>query len=113
MNILSITPDLIKEKKVTFKPATEEETETKNDEDLLKLEAELLETPLDQVLPKKKDELESIEKRYEKLYALKKENLSSKSKICQQDVHRKMFNDAFVNLLKNQVYFLIKLFNDK
>lgn len=30
-------------------------------------------------------------------------NLSSKSKVCFQDVHRKFFNDCVVNLLKNQL----------
>lgn len=39
----------------------------------------------------------------QKLFALKKENLAENSKITQQDIHRKLFNDCFVNFLKNQL----------
>ena len=38
-----------------------------------------------------------------KLFALQQDKLTANSKICQQDVHRKLFNDCFVALLQNQV----------
>jgi len=93
-------PFLVKEKKATFiKPPTIEE----KDPEIKKLEEEMAEAELDDIDLNRKEDTESIEKKYERLFVLKKENLSLKSKICQQDIHRKMFNDAFVNLLKNKV----------
>ena len=100
LNVFSLMPDLVKEKKATFKPSTLPE---EKDPDMIKLEAEMAEAALDGVDLTKETDEEPIEKKYEKFFALKKENLSSKSKICQQDTHRKMFNDSFVNLLKHQV----------
>jgi len=97
LNVFSLIPYLVKEKKATFKPPTIEE----KDPEIKKLEEEMAEAELDDIDLNKEDE--SIEKKYDRLFVLKKENLSSKSKICQQDIHRKMFNDSFVNLLKNKV----------
>ena len=93
-------PDLEKEKKVTFKPPTLPE---EKDPDMIKLEAEMAEAELLRADLSKETPEDSTEKKYEKFFALKKEKLSPKSKISQQDTHRKMFNDSFVNLLKHQV----------
>jgi hypothetical protein len=47
-----------------------------------------------------------------KLFALKKEYLaSSSSKITQKSVQRKLFNDCFVNYLKNKVIYLFVFAN--
>ena len=98
LNIFSLMPELIKEKKATFKPETVKET----DPEIIKLEAELAEARLEEM--DLNEPIETVEKRYERLFVLKKENLSSKSKICQQDIHRKMFSDTFVLLLRHQVF---------
>ena len=80
------------------KPETVKET----DPEIIKLEAELAEARLEEM--DLNEPIETVEKRYERLFVLKKENLSSKSKICQQDIHRKMFSDTFVLLLRHQVF---------
>ncbi len=100
LNVFSLMPDLEKEKKATFKPATLSE---EKDPDMIKLEAEMAEAELLGADLNKETPEDSTEKKYEKFLALKKEKLSAKSKISHRDTHRKMFNDSFVNLLKHQV----------
>jgi hypothetical protein len=62
--------------------------------------------------PKKTEKQESgietsEEENVTKLFILKKEYLTKNSKVIDQDVHRKFFNDAFVNYLKNKVRLFI------
>lgn len=82
LSLFSVIPNLVKEK------APEKREEMVPDESI--------ETSPDSILDTSKVEEDT------KLFVLKKEFLTSSSKIIQQDVHRKMFNDCFVNFLKNQ-----------
>lgn len=76
LNILVAMPDLVKEEKC--KVDTDNNTENK-------------------------ETSSNFEDNGKKLFVLKKEDLADNSKINQQDIHRKLFNDCFVNFLKNQL----------
>ena len=116
LNLFIIMPELVKDQKsaVNSEKADKEEIERKM------IETELTEKELNELMTKEAAEPEKADliktgKKYSNFFALNPENLSSKSKVCLQDVHRKFFNDCVVNLLKNQLSikfykkFLIKL----
>lgn len=73
LNIFAIMPGLVKQDKKKQENKLDDKIEQEKSDDLVKL------------------------------FALKREYLVADSKIIQQDIHRKMFNDSVVNFLKNQV----------
>lgn len=101
LNIFSIMPELIKDKSQSSS-GDKEEIEKRM------IETELTEKELNEFMTKESNEAEKADliktgKKYQNFFALNPVNLSSKSKVCFQDVHRKFFNDCLVNLLKNQL----------
>ncbi|CAF0729897.1 unnamed protein product [Brachionus calyciflorus] len=96
LNLFSVTPGLVKEEKK--KPIPKPSDDLDMDLDLNGIDGD----------SKKNDELKTESENSEesddiKLFALKKQNLVANSKIIQQDAHRKLFNDCFVNFLKHQL----------
>ena len=87
LNLFALMPNLVKEDKKKSKPKS-------MDEDL-GIEMDASEEKTESVTDTESSEI--------KLFALKNENLVANSKIIQQDAHRKLYNDCFVNFLKNQL----------
>lgn len=83
LNIFAVIPGLVTEEKQTPKTDSANDTESQPDQSL--------------------EEPKNNSPNEQKLFVLRKENLAVNSKITQQEVHRKLFNDCFVNYLKNQL----------
>ncbi len=114
-NLLSVfvgIPELTKDSGVKKKFALNNEQTDLDEKEKAIIEAELTEKELNEFMTtdnsKARNEAASVDlfktgKKFKNFFALNPEKLTSKSKICYQDVHRKFFNDCVVGLLKNQM----------
>jgi hypothetical protein len=112
LGIFSIMPELTKDSRVANKFSLNNEQTTLDETEKTIMEAEFTEKELNEFMTTDNSkarndavgaDLFKTGKKFQNFFALNPEKLTSKSKICHQDVHRKFFNDCIVGMLKNQI----------
>ncbi len=107
LNLFSVMPGLTKDKPAPKKLPKVEEDEKMDEK--MDDEAMMLKEFNENKEEAKPEKVENEPEDAIKLFALKLDNLTENSKVCQKDAHRKLFNDSFVILLRHHVIYVFKL----